>query len=75
MASAHRGIQAAEERVAALRSGYRVEPRIVLWEADDVLEIPLPALFRDGEGWALFAEQRGHAVLRHVECTTRSRTS
>jgi len=55
------------EKWQRLGHGYRVEPRIVLWEADDVLKIPLPALFRDGDGWAVFAEQRGRAVLRRVE--------
>jgi len=50
-----------------LGHGYRVEPRIVLWEADDVLKVPLPALFRDGDAWAVFAEEHGRAVLRHVE--------
>ena len=32
-----------------------------------MLKIPLPALFRDGDGWAVFAEQRGRATLRRVE--------
>jgi HlyD family secretion protein len=32
-----------------------------------VLKIPLPALFRDGEAWAVFAEQKGRAALRHVQ--------
>jgi HlyD family secretion protein len=50
-----------------LGHGYRVEPRIVLWESGDVLKIPLPALFRDGDRWAVFAEQHGRASLRHVE--------
>jgi HlyD family secretion protein len=55
------------ERWQRLGHGYRVEPRIVLWEADDVLKVPLPALFRDGEAWAVFAETKGRAQLRHVE--------
>lgn len=55
------------ERWQRLGHGYRVEPRIVLWEADDVLKIPLPALFRDGDQWAVFAERHGSAELRHVE--------
>jgi HlyD family secretion protein len=55
------------ERWQSLGHGYRVEPRIVLWEADDVLKIPLPALFRDGERWAVFVDDGGRARLRHVE--------
>lgn len=50
-----------------LGHGYQVETKVVLWEADDVLTVPLTALFRDGEDWALFAEEDGRAVLRYVE--------
>jgi HlyD family secretion protein len=55
------------ERWLRLGHGYRVEPRIVLWEASDVLRVPLSALFRQGEQWAVFVEQGGRAVLREVE--------
>jgi len=50
-----------------LGHGYRVEPRIVLWEAADVLRVPLSALFRQGEHWAVFVAQDGRAELRTVE--------
>lgn len=50
-----------------LSHGYRVETRIVLWQDDDALNLPLTALFRDGEQWAVFAEEEGQARLRHVE--------
>jgi HlyD family secretion protein len=50
-----------------LGHGYRVEPRIVLWESPDVLKVPLSALFRQGEGWAVFVGQGGRATLREVE--------
>jgi HlyD family secretion protein len=50
-----------------LGHGYRVEPRIILWEARDVLKVPLSALFREGARWAVFVEQRGRAVLRPIE--------
>jgi HlyD family secretion protein len=55
------------ERWLRLGHGYRVEPRIVLWEADDVLRVPLSALFRQGERWAVFVAQDGRARLREVE--------
>jgi HlyD family secretion protein len=41
------------ERRAELGDGYRVEVRVVLFEAD-VLTVPASALFRQGEGWAAF---------------------
>jgi HlyD family secretion protein len=50
-----------------LGHGYRVEVRIVLWEGQDVLKVPLTALFRDGERWAVFVEEGGRARRRHVE--------
>jgi len=50
-----------------LGHGYQVETRVVLWEEDKVLAVPLTALFRDGDKWALFVEEDGRAVLRHVQ--------
>ena len=50
-----------------LGHGYRVEPRIVLWESRDVLKVPLSALFRQGRQWAVFVAQDRRAVLRQVE--------
>jgi HlyD family secretion protein len=49
-----------------LGHGYQVEARVVLWEDDHVLSVPLTALFRDGERWALFVASGGLAELRHV---------
>ena len=50
-----------------LGHGYRVEPRIVLWEGRDVLRVPLSALFRQDAQWAVFVEKGGRAELRPVE--------
>lgn len=50
-----------------LGDGYRVEARVVMWEASDVLQVPASALFRHGDGWAVFALQDGRARLRQVE--------
>jgi len=55
------------EKWRALGHGYQAEVRIVLWEGEDVLKLPLSALFRDGERWAVFAAGNGVARLRHVE--------
>ena len=55
-----------------LGHGYRVEVCVVLREDDDALKLPLAALFRDGEHWAIFAEENGHAFLRHVEIGRRN---
>ncbi len=55
-----------------LSHGYRVEARIILWQADEALTLPLTALFRDGERWAVFAEEDGQARLRKVEVGRRN---
>jgi HlyD family secretion protein len=54
-------------RWARLGHGYRVEPRIILAEADDVLTVPRAALFRDGDQWAVFVAENNTAILRMVE--------
>jgi HlyD family secretion protein len=46
---------------------YRVEARIVVWEAEDVLQIPASALFRSGESWSVFTIEDGSARQREVE--------
>ena len=55
------------ESWARLGHGYRVEIRVVLWETGRALTVPLTALFRDGERWAVFVAEDGVARLRHVE--------
>jgi HlyD family secretion protein len=55
-----------------LGDGYRVEARFVLWEGKDVLQLPTSALFRQGEGWAVFALKRGRATLTPVEIGQRA---
>jgi HlyD family secretion protein len=49
-----------------LGHGYQVEARVVLWHADGVVTVPLTALFRDGDAWALFVNENGRATLRRV---------
>jgi HlyD family secretion protein len=51
----------------ALGDGYRVEARIVVWQAPDVVRVPGSALFRRGDAWNVFVVQRGAARLRPVE--------
>lgn len=46
----------------ALGDGYRVEARIVIWEAGDVTKVPTSALIRVGEQWAVYTVQDGRAV-------------
>lgn len=55
-----------------LGDGYRVEASFILWEANNVLQIPVSALFRDGNGWAAFAVEHGKAVKRRVQIGQRN---
>jgi HlyD family secretion protein len=57
---------------SGLGDGYRVEGRIVVWSADDVLKVPVSSLFRRGEGWSLFVVENGEARLRDVEVGQRT---
>lgn len=50
----------------ALGDRYRVEARIVIWRADSVLSVPLGAVFRDTDGWAVFRVEDRTARLREV---------
>ncbi len=56
----------------ALGDGFRVEVRVIIWQGDDVLQVPTSALFRHGEGWAVFAEQAGKAALVEVQVGQRN---
>jgi HlyD family secretion protein len=55
-----------------LGDGYRVEARFVLWEGQDVLQLPTSALFRQGEGWAVFVLGDRRARLTPVEIGQRA---
>ncbi len=50
-----------------LGHGYQVDVEVVLWEAEDVVKVPLTSLFRDADRWALFVVEDGEAVRRTVE--------
>jgi HlyD family secretion protein len=52
---------------AALGDGYRVHARVVVWQQPDAVRVPLSALFRDGDRWAVFAVAGGRAEKRTVE--------
>ena len=50
-----------------LGDAYRVEARVVLWSGEDVLKVPVSALFRRGEAWSVFVVEGGRARVRTVE--------
>jgi HlyD family secretion protein len=48
-------------------NGYAVWLRIAVWRGDAVVQVPLSALFRQGEDWAVYAVEGGVAHLVRVE--------
>ena len=63
------------EKWAALGDGYRVEVAIEVWRGEDVLQVPASAVFRHGEGWAVFVVEAGDAKLVPVVTGHRNNTS
>ncbi len=49
-----------------LGDGYRVEARFILWDEDDVLQLPASSVFRYRDGWAVFVIDGGRAQRRPV---------
>lgn len=56
-----------------LGHGYRVDAEITVLATDDAVKVPLSALFRDGNRWAVFVAEGGIARLRHIEIGPRDR--
>ena len=54
------------DRWRAMGHGYRVTGRIVTWEGNRVLTLPMGALFRDGSQWSVYAVGDNVARLQHV---------
>ena len=57
-----------------LSDGYRVETRIGVWEAADVTIVPVSALFRQDQDWAVYLLRRGRAELTRVSIGEQSAT-
>lgn len=57
----------------ALGDGYRVEAKIITWAEDDVVTVPMSALFRcDPQTWCTFLAENGTAKQREVVISQRN---
>jgi HlyD family secretion protein len=56
-----------DESSNVLGDGYRIDGRIVVWSAPNVLKLPITALFRTGDDWTVFLARETHVVLRQVQ--------
>jgi HlyD family secretion protein len=50
-----------------LADAYRVDVRVIVWHKEDVLKVPVSAIFRTGSGWAVFTFRNGKALRKNVE--------
>jgi len=57
---------------AALGDGYRVEARIVVHDAKDVIKVHDSAVFRHQDGWAVYRVDHGKAALTPIEVGARN---
>jgi HlyD family secretion protein len=63
------------EQWRSVGDGYRVDARIVIFEAQDVVQVPVGALFRDGAGWAVFVVSDGYARKRVIQVARRGNST
>ena len=61
-----------EVEPAQLGDAYRVEVRIITWREESVLKVPVGALFRRGQDWAVFRVDEGRAREQKVEIGQRN---
>ncbi|MCW9705716.1 efflux RND transporter periplasmic adaptor subunit [Fodinibius salsisoli] len=60
-------ILSSRQQWQALGDGYRVVAEFIIWQGDNVLQVPSSSLFRMDEEWGLFLVDGGSARLRRVE--------
>ena len=49
-----------------LGHGFKADVSVVLWQGEDVVKVPLTALYRNGGDWHVFLDQNGRATPRAV---------
>lgn len=55
-----------------LGDGYRVEAEIVVWDEENVLQVPTAALFREATEWCVFTVREGRAHRQTVKIGQRN---
>jgi HlyD family secretion protein len=60
------------DKVQTIGDAFRVDAVIVTRRVADAITVPVGALFRDGEGWAVFVAQDSMAVKRAVKAPLRN---
>lgn len=65
-------ITSSPEQWRLLGDGFRMEAHFIIWEGENILQIPASALFRMGDQWAVFVAAEGKAQKRVVEIGQRN---
>ena len=60
------------DRVETIGDGFRVEASIVTHRVENAVKVPVGAVFREREGWAVFALDGNRAVKRTVKIPLRN---
>lgn len=55
-----------------LGDGFRVVAEITVWEGKDVIAVPIAALFRDGNDWAVYRVSDRQALVQRVKLGRRN---
>ena len=60
------------DRIQTIGDAFRVDAAIVIHRVEDAVKVPVGALFREGDGWAVFVADGGRAVKRAVKAPLRN---
>ena len=60
------------EQWQRLGDGYRVEATFILWEGEQILQMPTAALIRQSEDWSVYVAEDGVARLRSIKIGERA---
>jgi HlyD family secretion protein len=52
---------------SALGDNFRVEARVIVWESEKTLKVPVSSLFRRGSNWSAYVLRNGRATLVPVQ--------
>lgn len=63
---------AVDPAALGLGSGFRVDVEFLVWQAEEILQLPTGALFREAGQWTVFVVEKGRATSRRVEVGRRS---
>lgn len=56
-----------ERHEARLGDNYRVQAMIILWQEDNILQVPVSSIFRGEEGWNVFIVKGGKAEIHPLK--------